>query len=86
MTSTRSALRAASLLCLVAAATALPRASPRAALPAYSRVGCYSGTVNGTRALNSASTASNSMTVETCAVFCDGYRYFGLEYGRECFW
>lgn len=24
------------------------------------------------------------MTVEACAIFCGGYKYFGLEYGREC--
>ncbi|KAL0929910.1 WSC domain-containing protein-like protein 5 [Colletotrichum truncatum] len=25
------------------------------------------------------------MTVEKCATACAGYKYFGLEYGRECF-
>ncbi len=24
------------------------------------------------------------MTLEVCAAFCDGFTYFGTEYGREC--
>ncbi|KAK0632494.1 WSC domain-containing protein [Immersiella caudata] len=85
MPSTLPLLRAASLLCLVAGATALPQASPCAELPAlFTRLGCYAGKVNGVRTLTSASTGGDSMTVGTCAAFCSAYKYFGLEYGREC--
>ncbi|KAF4976007.1 hypothetical protein FZEAL_7263 [Fusarium zealandicum] len=38
-----------------------------------------------TRALNQKGTAKDDMTLENCAAFCDGYTYFGAEYGRECF-
>jgi hypothetical protein len=40
---------------------------------------------NGARALNQKSTASAAMTLEVCAAFCDGYKYFGTEYSSECF-
>ncbi|KAH8887407.1 heme peroxidase [Thozetella sp. PMI_491] len=39
----------------------------------------------GVRALSGPGTASDSMTLEVCASFCDGYKYFGTEYGRECY-
>ena len=29
--------------------------------------------------------AEDSLTVEVCVAFCDGYQYFGTEYGRECY-
>jgi hypothetical protein len=25
------------------------------------------------------------MTIENCAAFCEGYTYFGAEYGQECY-
>ena len=28
---------------------------------------------------------ADDMTVEKCAEFCDGYSYFGVEYGNQCF-
>lgn len=28
--------------------------------------------------------ADDTMTVEKCATACAAYKYFGLEYGREC--
>jgi len=37
----------------------------------------------GIRALSSTTTASDTMTLETCAAFCKGYTYFGIEYSRE---
>ncbi|KAI4719470.1 WSC-domain-containing protein [Aureobasidium sp. EXF-10727] len=49
-------------------------------------VGC--GTDNtGSRTLNSASTSSNSMTIESCISFCSGkgYTYAGLEYASQCY-
>ncbi|KAG5914728.1 hypothetical protein E4U53_004607, partial [Claviceps sorghi] len=29
--------------------------------------------------------ASDGMTLDSCASFCDGKTYFGVEYGRECY-
>ncbi|KAL2130999.1 hypothetical protein VTI74DRAFT_5681 [Chaetomium olivicolor] len=39
----------------------------------------------GARALASETLAADDMTLEKCAAFCDGYAYFGAEYGRECY-
>lgn len=49
----------------------------------YSYVGCYSEATTG-RALTSKSYANDSMTIESCAAFCLGYRWWGVEYAREC--
>ncbi|KAI1338944.1 WSC-domain-containing protein [Xylariaceae sp. FL0016] len=50
-------------------------------------VDCYEdGNGNG-RTLSQASYSSNSMTVDTCASYCQAKNYalFGVEYGRECY-
>lgn len=39
----------------------------------------------GVRALSGDSYAADSVTLEACAKFCDGWAYFGAEYGRECY-
>ncbi|KAK8858379.1 hypothetical protein IAR55_002606 [Kwoniella newhampshirensis] len=51
----------------------------------YTKQGCYQE-VSG-RALTGASTASDSMTIDTCTAFCKplGFKYAAVEYGRECF-
>jgi iron transport multicopper oxidase len=49
----------------------------------YSYAGCYSEAI-GERALSEKSLATDSMTIETCRVFCGGFLLFGLEYSREC--
>ncbi|KAK7521272.1 WSC domain-containing protein [Phyllosticta citriasiana] len=50
----------------------------------FSLVGCYSDSpVN--RGLSAKSTSVSSMTVENCASFCAGYKYFGVEYSQECY-
>jgi hypothetical protein len=36
------------------------------------------------RALALASKANDLMTVGMCTTFCKGYKYAGVEYGREC--
>ncbi|KAK4182611.1 putative fungistatic metabolite [Podospora australis] len=87
MASTRSSgLRAASLLCLAAAAQAFPHQSFKREEASFTRQGCFVGNVNG-RILNSKDFASDSMTVEACASFCsqNKSKYFGIEYGRECY-
>lgn len=50
----------------------------------YNYISCYTEATTG-RALSSASYAYNSMTPDTCAANCNGYSYFGVEYGRECY-
>ncbi|OAA49482.1 Carbohydrate-binding WSC [Metarhizium rileyi] len=46
--------------------------------------GCWTEASNG-RALTSLMYADDKMTLESCAKFCDGLAYFGVEYGRECY-
>ncbi|KAE9365795.1 WSC-domain-containing protein [Stipitochalara longipes BDJ] len=68
-------------------ATPSPTPSSNSAFPnvgSYSYYGCQTeGSV--TRALNAKTTAYDSMTLQSCAVDCAGYTYFGTEYGRECY-
>jgi hypothetical protein len=40
---------------------------------------------DGARALGAEAWAADTMTLEGCALFCEGYEYFGTEYGRECY-
>ncbi|PVH75465.1 copper radical oxidase [Cadophora sp. DSE1049] len=50
----------------------------------YIYYGCQTeGT--GVRALSSAASASDLMTIEMCQASCAAYTYFGVEYGRECY-
>lgn len=46
--------------------------------------GCWTEADNG-RALPDKTYADDDMTLESCAKFCDGLAYFGVEYGRECY-
>ena len=50
----------------------------------WSFLSCYTEG-QGTRALSAASYANDSMTLESCAAYCNGYTYFGTEYARECY-
>ncbi|KAJ3947377.1 uncharacterized protein N0V96_003768 [Colletotrichum fioriniae] len=53
---------------------------------AYAFLGCRTEPAQGGRALDGKATASSDkMTNEACAAFCDGYSYFGTEYGGECY-
>jgi len=81
---TGSALRAllfSSLLSSTYAGLILERQS---AVAGWTYYGCQTEATN-TRALNSKSTAYDTMTLESCASDCAGYTYFGTEYGRECY-
>ncbi|KAG5931668.1 hypothetical protein E4U53_001660 [Claviceps sorghi] len=53
-------------------------------VPPYTLVGCWTEG-NGVRALGQGSTVSDKMSNEACAVFCRNYKYFGTEYGSECY-
>ncbi|KND93947.1 putative fungistatic metabolite [Tolypocladium ophioglossoides CBS 100239] len=55
-----------------------------AAVGDYVLAGCQTEG-NGTRALPDKATAADAMTNTQCAAFCKGYKYFGTEYGRECY-
>ncbi|EXJ87033.1 hypothetical protein A1O3_03990 [Capronia epimyces CBS 606.96] len=50
----------------------------------FSYVSCYTEAATG-RALTSFALADNSINIQTCASNCTQYRYFGVEYGRECY-
>lgn len=50
----------------------------------YTFGGCYTEASSG-RALTGSAFFDDYMTVEKCATACTGFKYFGLEYGRECF-
>jgi hypothetical protein len=50
----------------------------------YTYAGCYTEG-SSSRALGSTSSASDTMTIESCVASCDGYAYAGTEYGRECY-
>ncbi|KAF9875011.1 WSC domain-containing protein [Colletotrichum karsti] len=69
-----------------ATATATPTST---APPANERVGdwlfqgCFTEG-QGVRALPARTYANDSMTLESCGSFCAGLKYFGTEYGREC--
>ncbi|KAF1988457.1 class II peroxidase [Aulographum hederae CBS 113979] len=50
----------------------------------YTYQGCYSDST-ASRSLSSKATQSNSLTYASCASFCAGYSFFGVEYGSECY-
>ncbi|KAK8010828.1 wsc domain-containing protein [Apiospora arundinis] len=50
----------------------------------YTFAGCYSEATQG-RALTGKTQAVDTNTLNTCATFCSGFKYFGSEYGRECY-
>jgi hypothetical protein len=50
----------------------------------YQALGCYTDH-HADRTLHSASTNSDSMSVEYCANFCSRYLYFGVEYKTQCY-
>lgn len=45
--------------------------------------GCFTDPT-GTRAIAPGELKDDEMTIEKCATFCNPYKFFGLEYGREC--
>lgn len=88
MASTRS-VSLGQLLSLVPLVAALPgttQFSKRLPDNAVS-LGCYLDNANGRRALEGRSYASDDMTVDTCAAFCQAAKFplFAVTYGRECF-
>ncbi|KAF5522913.1 WSC domain-containing protein [Colletotrichum aenigma] len=67
------------------ATSTVPTLAQKATVAAYNLTGCWTEG-NGVRALSQNSYASHdNMTLENCAAFCSGYKYFGTEYGGECY-
>ncbi|CAJ2505177.1 Uu.00g125710.m01.CDS01 [Anthostomella pinea] len=69
------------------AAQSLPPSGPAAppTIGSYSYQGCYSEG-SGVRALSGKSVpSSSSLTLESCTAACQGFQYFGAEYGAECY-
>lgn len=62
----------------------LPSVVP--AVGKYISKGCYAE-LSSSRALAGACTAADTVTVNTCTKFClgKGFRWAGVEYGRECY-
>ena len=52
----------------------------------YNYIGCYSEGTNG-RALSGKTPAAptDGFTIELCTAACQGYTYFGMEFGNECY-
>lgn len=61
-----------------------PEYLPAPPVTSYASKGCYTEGTSG-RALSSGTFYSDVMNVETCAIACEGFDYFGLQYYRECF-
>ncbi|GAB1318229.1 Putative fungistatic metabolite [Madurella fahalii] len=55
-----------------------------AVIPGYDFSGCYTEATDQ-RALTDSALFDDQLTVEKCAAGCEGFKYFGLEYGRECY-
>lgn len=62
--------------------------TPPGAMGGYKYLGCYADLVEGLRALWEDGDVTQTMTVEACKALCIddlGYRYFGVEWGVECY-
>jgi hypothetical protein len=54
------------------------------AVAGFAYQSCWADNVAG-RVLTGKELRGDDMTVEKCAAFCQGFRYFGLEYASECY-
>ncbi|PVH89971.1 hypothetical protein DL98DRAFT_508192 [Cadophora sp. DSE1049] len=66
-----------------ASSTAVPTLRIVPSAGGYNYLGCYTEG-DGVRALGAASFPSDTNTVESCVASCVGFKYAGMEYGREC--
>ncbi|CAN9331401.1 unnamed protein product [Alternaria alternata] len=49
----------------------------------YAYQGCFTDSIP--RVLNARETNESAMTLERCETICQGYKYYGLQYGSYCF-
>ncbi len=64
--------------------TSHPAPAPKSTVGDYTYLGCHADSV-ASRSLTGRYIGTDKMDLETCAEFCDGFEYFGTEYGKECF-
>jgi len=62
--------------------TSAPPTAP-GGIGSYAPLGCYTDKQTD-RTLTAGLLRSSSMTIATCATFCSGHKYFGTEWGIEC--
>ncbi|KAK4219242.1 putative fungistatic metabolite [Rhypophila decipiens] len=85
VSSSSSSLSSSSSSSTSSTAAATSTLAHRPTISPFTLAGCYTEGV-GSRALSEKSYASGtSMTLQSCATFCSGYKYFGTEYGSECY-
>lgn len=78
-----TAFAVGSLLSGIAVSSPVRNIDTRAvAINAYDYAGCFTEATEG-RALTGKVTYDDSMTNERCAATCQGFTWFGTEYGRE---
>jgi hypothetical protein len=61
----------------------LPPSSTPETVGNFTFSNCYTDT--SPRTLSGKSSSGSFMTLDYCADFCSGYKYFGTEYGAECY-
>ncbi|KAH8902429.1 WSC-domain-containing protein, partial [Coniochaeta sp. PMI_546] len=61
------------------------RPLPWAGDATYSSLGCYTEAVKGRALTGKSYSNSTNMTAGICRDICYGYKYFGVEYGQECY-
>ncbi|MCJ1402847.1 hypothetical protein MMC11_006068 [Xylographa trunciseda] len=57
--------------------------TPKPTISGYTYQGCMVDNISG-RVLTGKSTSTSTTTYASCAAFCAGYNYMGLEYSSEC--
>ncbi|KAK3336500.1 glyoxal oxidase-like protein [Cercophora scortea] len=89
--STSSVASSSSSVVVLAVSTSSTSAAPVPTGPVqpatvgnYVWYGCKTE-ATGIRALNGATYAADTMTLESCQAFCSAFTYFGVEYARECY-
>ncbi|KXX82428.1 putative fungistatic metabolite [Madurella mycetomatis] len=55
-----------------------------AVIPGYEFSGCYTE-ATAQRALTGSALFDDQLMIKKCAAACEGFEYFGFEYGRECY-
>ncbi|KAI4209402.1 MAG: hypothetical protein LQ351_007661 [Letrouitia transgressa] len=64
--------------------TSTTSSAPGPTLAGYTYEGCYTDSSTA-RVLTGKSSSTSTLTYQSCASYCAGYTYFGVEYGRECY-